>query len=91
MANSNQANADGDSLGDVCDDDGDGGANGADNCPLIANSDQANVDGSGDACDMTDSFLVTIPVFPPPVLWLMALLIGIMGGRGAVAMRRRSI
>ena len=58
---------------------------------LIANSDQANVDGSGDACDMTDSFLVTIPVFPPPVLWLMALLIGIMGGRGAVAMRRRSI
>ena len=47
IANSDQANADGDRFGDVCDadDDGDGIADGADNCPLIANSDQANADG----------------------------------------------
>jgi hypothetical protein len=35
------------------DDDGDGAADGADNCPLLANADQANLDGdeAGDACD----------------------------------------
>ena len=38
------------------DTDGDGIADGADNCPLIANSDQANLDGDsvGDACDTDD-------------------------------------
>ena len=58
IANSDQANADGDSAGDVCDtdDDGDGVADGADNCPLMANSDQANADGDsvGDVCDADD-------------------------------------
>jgi hypothetical protein len=133
IANSNQTNADGDSLGDVCDDDddGDGVADGADNCPLIANSDQANVDGDsfgdvcdedddadgigdgadncpvdanpqqfdadvdgiGDACDATNSSLVAIPVSHTslPALWLMALLIAIIGGRGIVAIRRGPI
>ena len=38
------------------DDDGDGIADGADNCPLMANSDQANADGDsvGDVCDADD-------------------------------------
>ena len=38
------------------DTDGDGIADDADNCPLIANSDQANLDGDsvGDACDTDD-------------------------------------
>ena len=58
IANSEQANADGDSVGDVCDgdDDADGIEDGADNCPLIANSDQANadIDSAGDVCDDDD-------------------------------------
>ena len=45
-------------VGDVCDgdDDGDGLADGVDNCPLIANSDQANADSdsAGDVCDTDD-------------------------------------
>ena len=58
IANSDQADADSDTAGDVCDtdDDGDGIADGADNCPLVANSDQANADGDsfGDVCDADD-------------------------------------
>ena len=52
VANSDQANADGDSFGDVCDtdDDGDGIADVVDNCPLVANSDQANADGDSWRC-----------------------------------------
>src|SRR5690606_3526542 len=56
-----QADADGDGIGDVCDDtpvslndvDGDGVANDVDNCPELANPDQENADGDdkGDACD----------------------------------------
>ena len=40
----------------MTDDDGDGVADGADNCPLMANSDQANADGDsvGDMCDDDD-------------------------------------
>ena len=45
----------GDELGDLCDpdDDQDGVPDAEDNCPIIANSDQANHDGDnfGDACD----------------------------------------
>jgi len=55
VANADQQNTDGDSLGDVCDPDmdNDGVPNASDNCPLIANSDQADpdADGKGTACD----------------------------------------
>ncbi len=61
-ANANQANADGDALGDACDAcpldaandiDGDGLCGDVDNCPAIANTDQADLDadGAGDLCD----------------------------------------
>lgn len=58
-ANADQADLDGDGIGDICDDDIDGdGAEeeGIDNCPLVANSDQANFDGDkdGDVCDTDD-------------------------------------
>lgn len=58
VANADQANIDGDALGDVCDadDDGDGVADTSDNCATIANADQANLDSDaqGDACDADD-------------------------------------
>ena len=54
-SNADQADADGDGAGNVCDDDQDGDtlANDLDNCPLNANLDQADADvnGRGDACD----------------------------------------
>ncbi len=59
VANANQADSDGDGVGDVCDtttptdNDGDGVSNGIDNCPAVANANQADRDGDGigDACD----------------------------------------
>lgn len=55
VANSDQADMDGDSIGDACDPDkdGDGIANSSDNCPNAANPLQADSDsdGIGDSCD----------------------------------------
>ena len=97
VSNNDQADADTDGGGNVCDqdDDGDGITDVLDNCPLNANPQQsdADADGSGDACDVTDSPLVPIPVFHTSLaaLWLMALFIGIMGGRGASAVSKRKL
>ena len=62
VANANQADMDGDGIGNVCDSakDGDSVANASDNCPSVQNADQkdSGSDGIGDACDSTP--------FPPP-------------------------
>lgn len=58
IANADQADNDGDGIGNVCDDDddNDGILDTDDNCPLIANADQADTDGDGigDVCDDDD-------------------------------------
>ena len=61
VANADQADADNDGAGDVCDstpngdDDADGFDNNIDNCPAIPNANQTDTDadGTGDACDST--------------------------------------
>jgi hypothetical protein len=61
VANTDQADADGDSVGDACDPDlvdtdADGAVDSQDNCPDVANVDQLDTDedGVGDACQPTD-------------------------------------
>ena len=57
VANADQADTDGDAVGDACDDeDGDGVLDVEDNCPGQANADQADADGDGvgDACEDAD-------------------------------------
>jgi hypothetical protein len=59
LANADQADADDDGIGDVCDDnattdtDGDGITDGNDNCPAVVNPSQLDTDGDGkgDECD----------------------------------------
>jgi hypothetical protein len=58
VPNADQADLDGDGMGDGCDPDkdGDGVADLSDNCPMVANADQTDFDGdgAGDACDGDD-------------------------------------
>lgn len=57
VANEDQADADGNSVGDLCqDDDNDTVPNVRDNCPTVANSLQSDTDGDGigDACEDSD-------------------------------------
>lgn len=61
VSNSDQSDADGDGVGDACDEpevadsDGDGVEDSVDNCPRKRNADQADADedGVGDRCDRT--------------------------------------
>jgi hypothetical protein len=57
VANPDQIDTDGDTLGNACDadDDGDGVIDGADNCPTTVNPTQTDTDGDGigNACDST--------------------------------------
>ena len=60
VPNPDQADSDGDGIGDACeegpDTDGDGVLDDADNCPTVPNPDQADSDGDGvgDACERVD-------------------------------------
>lgn len=62
VANADQADSNGNGIGDVCEDtDGDGIADAMDNCPSVSNPDQADsdVNGIGDVCQDTDADGIT--------------------------------
>ncbi|MCB9676193.1 MAG: thrombospondin type 3 repeat-containing protein [Alphaproteobacteria bacterium] len=65
LANADQADHDGDGVGDACepDADGDGVVDDLDNCPFAPNPDQADLDGDGvgDVCDSPDGDLDGVP------------------------------
>jgi hypothetical protein len=59
VSNANQADANADGVGDVCQDrdsDSDGITDASDNCPTVQNNNQLNTDGDtqGNACDLDD-------------------------------------
>jgi hypothetical protein len=80
IANTDQANLDGDEFGDLCDTDIDGDSitNEDDNCPLVANEDQtdADSDGLGAACDDMDTILSDINIEYGGAGWAGTLTIG---------------
>ena len=96
IINVDQIDTDEDGAGNACDDDDDGDtiADTVDNCPLQSNPQQtdADDDGVGDACD--DSPFIASPPVPVshtslPVLSLLILLAGILGGRATLGGRAR--
>jgi hypothetical protein len=98
-ANPDQADADGDGVGNACDTtpfpatdvDGDGVANGADNCPAMANPGQADSDGDGvgDACDPTPNVVVAGPAPEPRTV--TNTIIQVVPGAGAATLATQGV
>jgi Thrombospondin type 3 repeat len=82
IANPDQADADADEIGDVCDKDRDGDtvANATDNCPDTANGNQVDADGDGigDVCDPTPRGTI------PPTITVAGLTVNATGPAGTL-------